>query len=267
MDEHRGARADDRASDAAGDLVRILTWNLQGSRGLDVEGVAATIEESGADVLAIQEITRRQARRLATALGDTQMRWAFKNLSGWAAPEGLAVLTRHRLVRSDSFLLRRAWFWNWRRRIAIVASIERNGDLFGVINVHLSPHNAGEHRRREAHLVVERARSADVLPIITGDFNDLPGGPGYQVFTSSGWADAWLIDSLAGIDGSTNWTPGPRVGRPPSQRLDFVFAPTGWSVDDACVLAGADRWDWFAERSDHLPLLAVLRAPAEAVGR
>jgi endonuclease/exonuclease/phosphatase family metal-dependent hydrolase len=241
--------------------VVVVSWNLQGSQGVDLDGVADVLAAADADVIVIQEVQRRQARRIAQRLDFTEMRWAFKHfpLTSWS--EGLAVLTPHRLVHTDSFVLRRAWFWNWRRRVGLLARIERGGMQFGVINVHLSPHDAGEARRREAHLVVERARAEDERPLIAGDFNDLPGGPGYQVFTGSGWVDAWMIDRLKDIDGATNWTQGDRRGRAPTQRLDFVFAPTGWTVADARVLAEPDRIDWYADRSDHVPLLAVLEPP------
>lgn len=240
--------------------VTIVTWNLQGSQGVDVAGVADVIGAIGADVVVVQEIQRRQARRVAKVL-DMTVRWAFKSLAWSTWPEGIAVFTPHTLVATDSFVLQRAWLWNWRRRIGLAAEVTRDDERFGVINVHLSPHDAGERRRREAHLVVERARRAERPPIIAGDFNDLPGGPGYEVFTGSGWADAWLIDKLKDIDGPTNWTAGDRHGRGPDQRLDFVFAPTGWAIEDAKILAEVDRLDWFADRSDHVPLLAVLRPP------
>jgi len=247
--------------------ITIVTWNLQGSRGVDIDGVGDVIRGVGADVVVVQEIQRGQATRLAKALATPAMRWAFKSLSWSTWPEGLAVFTPHQLASTDSFVLQRAWFWSWRRRIGLAAEIERGPAQFGVINVHLSPHDAGERRRREAHLVVERARRSDRLPLIAGDFNDVRGGPGYEVFAGPGWADAWLIDKLEGIDGPTNWTPGDRHGRAPDQRLDFVFAPNGWTIDDATVLAAADSLDWFAERSDHVPLVATLRPPDLLVSR
>jgi len=247
--------------DTAPPPITMVTWNLQGSNGVDIAGVGEVIAAAHPDVVAIQEIQRGQARRLAAALGMAHLRWAFKNLSFLRRPEGLAVISRHRLLSADAFLLRRAWLWNWRRRIGLAVEIDRNEGRFGVINVHLSPHDDGDRRRREAHLAVERARVSERLPIIVGDFNDLPGGPGYDVVTGSGWSDSWLIDKLQDIEGPTNWTPGERRGRPPSQRLDFVFVPPGWSVVDAKVLAESDRFDWFADRSDHLPLLAAARPP------
>jgi len=96
-------------------------------------------------------------------------------------------------------------------------------------------------------------------PIIAGDFNDAPDGPGPADLEAAGWVDAWKLERLVDVDGSTNWTAGARRGRPPTQRLDYVFVPAGWTVVDAAVLAPAERFDWFAERSDHLPLSAVIQ--------
>lgn len=240
--------------------ITVVTWNVQGAFGVDATGIAEVVAAVRPDVVVVQEIQRRQARQLAHALEMPSTRWAFKNLS-WPRAEGLAVFTRHRLVSSASFILRRTWFWTWRRRIALEALIDRNGELFGVVNVHLSLQGDREHRRREAHIVIERARRSAELPLIAGDCNDVANGPGPAEFITGGWVDAWALDRLADVDGSTNWTPGSRLGRPPTQRLDYVFAPPGWTVEDAAVLASADRYDWFAERSDHLPLSATLQAP------
>jgi endonuclease/exonuclease/phosphatase family metal-dependent hydrolase len=249
-----------RRTDASVTPITVVTWNVQGSNGVDVDGIAQVVLAAGPDIVAIQEIQRRQARRLGRALGMPQMRWAFKNLA-WPRPEGLAVFTPHRLVASAAFLLRRAWLWNWRRRIAIDATVDRGGELLAIVNVHLSPHDAAEHRRREAHIVIERARRSPQLPIIAGDCNDTADGPGPAQFTTAGWTDAWLLDKLADVDGSTNWTSGARRGRPPTQRLDYVFAPPGSTVLDAAVMAAPDRLDWFAERSDHVPVTATVVVP------
>ena len=59
-----------------------------------------------------------------------------------------------------------------------------------------------------------------------------------------------------GADGSTNWTAGSRLGRPPTQRIDYVLAPPGSTVEECRVLAEAERFDEFAGFSDHLPLAA-----------
>jgi endonuclease/exonuclease/phosphatase family metal-dependent hydrolase len=184
--------------------------------------------------------------------------WTFKHW-GRLRPEGLAVLTAHRLVERRSVVLRRRPWWDWRRRVAVRATIERPGMLVDIVNLHLSPHDHADSRRREAGIVLDVARRLPRLPIIAGDCNDGPDGPGPAEFSAAGWVDAWTLERLADVDGSTNWTSGARIGRPPTQRLDYVFVPPAWTVLDAAVLAPADRLDWFAERSDHLPVSATAR--------
>ncbi len=90
-----------------GSSFAIVTWNLQGSRGVDAEGMSGVLDAVRPDVIALQEVERGQARRLAAALGDASMRWAFKHFSWRTWPEGLAVLTPHRLTSATPFVLRR----------------------------------------------------------------------------------------------------------------------------------------------------------------
>ena len=66
----------DRVDDGA---VRVLTWNVQGAQGLDVDRTAAIIGSAAPDVVALQEIQRRQAMALARALSAPSRRWAFKH--------------------------------------------------------------------------------------------------------------------------------------------------------------------------------------------
>ena len=234
----------------------VVTWNVQGSAGLDVAGVADVLRAAQPDVVVVQEIGRAQCRRLARRL-DMARRWSFKHLA-WPQPEGMAMLTPHRIVDTKRLIVRREWWWNWRRRIAVIAVIDRHGTRLGLVNVHLSPHDHSEQRRREVDIVVDAARHVDPLPVIAGDCNDGPTGAGPAEFCAAGWTDAWTLSRLDDVDGSTNWTAGDRRGRPPTQRLDYVFVPPDWNVVDAAVLAPKQRYDWFAARSDHLPVAATV---------
>jgi endonuclease/exonuclease/phosphatase family metal-dependent hydrolase len=249
--------------------VRVLTWNLQGSTGVDTGAVADVIGRVGADIVMLQEIQRRQTWRLSSAIGMPGRRWAFKHWSIVTSAEGVAVLTPHRLVEARSFVLRRAPFWSWRRRVALEAKFERDDQPFEVLNVHLSPHDEGDLRRQEAGLLITRAARLSPAPVIAGDLNDAPDGPAYEVLTAAGWIDAWrAVHGADGPAGATNWTAGHRLGRPPTQRLDYVLAPPGWLAESCTVAVDGARLDDASALSDHLPVAATLLPPAtEAAGR
>lgn len=236
-------------------MVTVLTWNLQGSHGVDTDAVAALIREHRPDVVLVQEIQRGQCRRLAAAVG-MRRRWAFKHLSAWAWPEGMAVLTPHVFASTSTVVLRRSLLFTWRRRVAILATIEGPTARVEVVDVHLSPHDEGDARRDEASAVVRRAGGA----IVAGDFNDRPGGAAPSVLEAAGWTDAWAT-AHPGDLGFTNWTPGRRTGRPPDQRLDYVMAPSGWTVISAAVGSASVDHERLGELSDHLPLAVRLGTP------
>jgi endonuclease/exonuclease/phosphatase family metal-dependent hydrolase len=248
--------------------VRVLTWNLQGSRGVDTAAVAEIIGRTGAEIVALQEIRKRQVRQLGAALGIDERWWVFKHWPVVGRPEGAAVLTPHRLLATGSVVLQGAPFWSWRRRVVAEATLSRDGERFAIVNVHLSPHDATERRSREAAVVIERATTNSPIPIICGDLNESPGGPAYRSFVGAGWTDAWLAvhGDDAEVAGATNWTAGPRVGRPPTQRIDYIFAPPGWQVEDCTVAVEPGRLDDAAGLSDHLPIVATLRPPASESG-
>jgi endonuclease/exonuclease/phosphatase family metal-dependent hydrolase len=255
---HRRHRAGLQSSRSVGveQPITIVSWNVQGAQGVDVDGVADVLRAAAPDVVLVQEVGWLQSLRVARRLGMAR-RWVFKHWR-WPGPEGLAVLTPHPLVDVQRFVLRREAWWDWRRRVAIGAVLDRSGESIAVLNIHLSPHDDQDDRRREAATVLDRAAAMSPSPIIAGDYNDLPGGPGPGDFAAAGWLDGWSIaDPPAVGDGATNWTAGERLGRPPTQRIDYVFFPPGWRVVEAAVLGPPDQLDWFAERSDHLPVRAV----------
>ena len=249
--------------------VRVLSWNLQGSAGIDVDAVAAVVGAAAPDVFLVQEIHRRQCRRLSSACGFASARWAFKHWPIVTAPEGMAVLSPHRLTASTAFALRQWFPWSWKRRIAIEATVVVDARPVRVLNVHLSPHEAHEQRLEEVARI--RARRGVVAPVVGGDLNDRPGGPAYDELRAAGWTDAWTaahpdraVDAhrpggalAPGPDpGATNWTVGDRAGRPPTQRLDVVLVPEEWEVV-SCEVVNEPLAE-LAALSDHLPLVAAL---------
>lgn len=243
------------------DELTLLTWNLQGSDGLDLDLVVDTVERVSPDVLVLQEIQRRQCRRLARRLGWS-MHWAFKHWPVVSRAEGMAVLTPHRLGRVARFVVHGSWWWSWQRRIALDATVLVGPRPWRVMNVHLSPHELVDRRDLEMTKVLDR--SMMVAPMIVGDLNERPGGPVRSVLAAGGWVDAWAVThpeaadrSTADVDaGATNWTSGDRSGRAPTQRLDVVYVPERWSVASADVID--QPLDRLAATSDHLPLAVTV---------
>lgn len=240
--------------------ITILTWNLQGSHGVDVEAVASTIEDVRADIVVLQEIQRGQCRRLADRLGWDR-RWAFKHfpLVKWA--EGLAVLTPHPIVSDVHFALRRAWWWSWRRRIGMIVTVDGPQGIVSIANVHLSPHRELDRRRAEAAALVDRLLTgpAGGDALIAGDLNVHPDEPALSELATAGWRDAWL-ERWPDRDGWTNWSPGPRRGRPVDQRIDYVLVPDAWDVVEATVATDRHTSDEWSDLSDHVPLAVAVRS-------
>ncbi|HEX4903345.1 MAG TPA: endonuclease/exonuclease/phosphatase family protein, partial [Acidimicrobiales bacterium] len=71
--------------------TRVLSWNLQGREAPDLAAVAHVVQASGADVVGLQEVQRRQAADLARRLGWWH-EWRFKHWPVVVPAEGLALL-------------------------------------------------------------------------------------------------------------------------------------------------------------------------------
>jgi endonuclease/exonuclease/phosphatase family metal-dependent hydrolase len=230
-----------------------MTWNVQGGHGLDVGFVGARVLSEHADVVLIQEIQRRQARRLATIVG-MHHRWARKHLPFPRFSEGMAIFAKAPIGRFTAEVITPAAWWSWRRRIVLRATIAHSSSAstLRVFNVHLSPHNATGRRAIE---LAELARldSNDPADVIAGDFNAeiaiaSPSLVRHRDITANGLP--------------TCWGPGPRIGRRPTQRLDGVFAAHHWTAHDSRT--PSTELDQWARASDHLPVAVTLRSDGSA---
>ena len=237
--------------------LTVVTWNVQGRSGVDAPAMAAVLRRARPDVVALQEVQRTQARAIAAALGPRwQLGWGFKHWPVVSRPEGVAVLSPHRLLHSRVRVLRPAVPVVSRRRIALVADVlieqaDRPEPLrLRVASVHLSP-EAGADASRQREL----ARVAATGPmLVLGDLNVPDLGPLRPIVEANGWVDCW---DPAGGDGPTHWVAGARSGRPPDHRLDYVLAAPHLTVERAELPTG--DLDPLAALSDHLPVTVRLR--------
>jgi len=222
---------------------RLLTWNIHGSHLPNLEQLAEVVEGYGPDVLLLQEVQRRQARRLATRLG-WQVTWARKHHPYsplvWWRTEGIAVLTTlpvSHIVRSPVSL--GASTWTFRHRVMLAVTVTRGASALRVYNTHLG--TTTDERIAQARRLAEIIANEDApLRVVGGDLNahrhDILEV--VREFHAVGLHDVGG-DSTSPVEA-------------PCHRLDMVLVPDDSTVVDQHVPEGGEEW---ARISDHLPVL------------
>ena len=255
---------------------RVATFNIH--KGADNENrytldrTIAAIAALEADVVGVQEAMRNdpqlrcddQPALMADGLRRiTGERWSHAYARSWTtenracleqrrgdgvATEGVAILTRHRILTSEELPLAES-------RVALMVRVAAMPDV-PVIVTHLAASRRNQHQRV--------AQIGQLLPwarrlgpgILIGDFNARPEWPeaapllaGYK----DAWVDAWERGITSGV---------PHGGTRPfgTSRIDFVLyaldAPL--TVTSAAVLSTAAEDDE-VEVSDHRPVIATFR--------
>ena len=225
----------------------VVTWNLQGRDGLDAPAVAGVLRDLGADIACLQEIQRRQARRLRGACRVAHARWSFKHWPiGHRPAEGHAVLGASRLHVEPYRLSDGERLWSHQRRIAQIA---RAGALDGLVlvNTHLGSGRIAHARTAQMQRLLARVKP----DIVVGDLNESRGGA-LDALRAAGMRDAWH-DVHGDEPCLTNWSSDDR-DRPPDQRLDWVWVSSAVRVIDARV----GDWRVTAPLSDHVPLAVTV---------
>lgn len=232
--------------------LTVVSWNAQGSHGLDIAKAASALLEFEPQLVLLQEVQRHQLRALGAAMHAQGARWRFKHWPGTVAPEGLGVLSTIPLRRVRTRVLAHPWeFWNWRRRIALELQFGWAGLVVACVDVHLGAGVSTAERIRQAQLVHDRC--ADAM-IVAGDLNAEPDSAELARFGELGWRDAERSAHPEVVRPSTNWREGPRVA-PPTQRLDYILVRDTVDVQNAFVPTEWERW---AALSDHVPVVARL---------
>jgi endonuclease/exonuclease/phosphatase family metal-dependent hydrolase len=248
--------------------LTLVSWNLKGSKGVDVDLVVGHLDAMAADVAVLQEVQPWQAHAIARSLGAKTRHWGFKHWPIRTWPEGMAVIgvTRPAPARTHAITHRRMP-WSWRRRILQVATVRLDAEAgpglnITLVNVHLSSGgDAAPVRALEAEAIIRRIAERSRQAVVAGDFNDRPGADIHARFRAAGLHDVW--SALRGDDpGPTNWRGWvPGTPKPPTQRLDYVLVTQG--LDPVAVSLprhGDPDFAPFARLSDHLPLAATVAA-------
>jgi endonuclease/exonuclease/phosphatase family metal-dependent hydrolase len=210
---------------------------------LDLEAIAEVIEESGAGIVGLQEVSRGwvingstdMAQWLSQRLG---MSYYFASTEGelW----GNMSLSRYPILRADlaaysteSLLLRRGY---------LVAEIDTGQSILEVTVTHFYHRGEGSDIRQvqAAEVLDGRATTAGLL---MGDMNAIPDTPEMALFGQAGWIDV-LSDVVPESARYTNSVDAPY------QQIDYIFVTPDVAFSEPMVIQ--------TMVSDHFPVVIRL---------
>ncbi len=228
------------------DTIRVGTYNIHYGYDtfwhLNLEEMARTIEESGADIVALQEVDTCRI----TSYGVDNALWLARRLGMQVVYQptvehltGVALLTRIPLEKSGGWLL--------------TSHEEQTGMAWAQVNTAGGPLNAyglwlglsEEERARQLEDALTKLDLSSGTPLVLGgDFNSTPGSPTHRRLT-----DAGLIDPFAALDREPAPS-SPAIN--PTEHIDFVWV-YGLEPADARVLPSL--------ASDHRMVIIEARLP------
>ncbi len=235
--------------------LRAMAWNVHGSASPRLDAVTDLIRAHEPDVVALQEVRRHQAVRIAGLLGWPRPVWVFKHNPWWPLwwlAEGMAVLSSSPLAAFDPIVLtpgvsRRSH----ERRVLVTAELMLGGRPVLLFDVHLSSGPPFRETRAEQAARLLSLLPAGVPALVAGDVNDVPESRVMDTFLAAGFADSWAV---AGGE-----RPGETIpASEPRRRIDSVLT-RGFDVLDAYV--PDDLGPAMSGLSDHRPVVAALRLP------
>ncbi len=233
-------------------MWRILTWNAHGSARPSLHALADVLLSGDVDAVALQEVRKSQARRIADILG-WRHHWVFKHnpwtpLLWWRA-EGMAVLSKWPLdevwracltpgVRRTSF----------RRRVVIAATVHRDDNGHGTLRLfdtHLATDSVDLRIAQARTITTKILEERPALVVVAGDLN------------AAGDVELLREFGPAGLVSVSDAPTSP--AHAPRERIDDVLVPADAAVVETWTPDGGEPW---TELSDHLPTLVAFTQPA-----
>lgn len=221
--------------------ITLLSYNLYAQR--DVSAAIAVIRDSGADVVALQELSPPAAEAFAAAFADEYPHQRLMpTASSWTAGQG--VLSRYPIIEDEFWLSQQG-----HQRLLL----DVEGAQVAVYNVHAAyplTENGPQQRRTDVDEVLARAESEVVPVVMLGDFNLTPFNTDYGRLVDR------FTDAHRAIGSGPGWTftfmrlGMQRLGR--IARLDYLFYEDAhFAALEAVPLAESGG-------SDHAPLFVRL---------
>jgi vancomycin resistance protein VanJ len=221
------------------------------------EGVVTAIRDSGADVVALQELNPPGAARIQRDLATA---YPYQALAPREGDSGMGVVSRYPLQRIDAALP-----GDWIGAPQVL-SLNLHGAAVTLLHFHVRSSDIGStnrmatvrERERQARTLADLAAAHTEPLIALGDFNATDQSVAYAALTSV-LADSWR---------EVGWGPGhtfPGADSPGSSRhrvagvlvpkwlirIDYIFHSPQWQAIEAWI----GPWD---EVSDHRPVVVRL---------
>jgi endonuclease/exonuclease/phosphatase family metal-dependent hydrolase len=249
------AAADEQAPDRP---LRVATFNIHHGTGVDGRSdlgrIARVVEQTGAEVVGLQEVDRHFHPRSdfvdqATWLADRlRLEVAFgANLDQDpftpGAPRrryGNAVLSTHHISSAANTLLPRPE--GGEQRGLLVTRLVVRGAPVRVFSTHLQSRSSGERRAQVAAIRTHLAGVPSPF-VVLGDLNARPDAPEVASLTEG------LVDAWAAAGNGSGFT---------YARIDYVLTSVDVATRTAAVVV--------TDASDHLPVVADLALPGAWVG-
>lgn len=230
------------------DAPTVITYNIHHAEGtdgvLDLERIAAVINTSGAELVALQEVDRNASRtgivdQAAELARLTDMHHAFVPFMDFQGGEyGLAILSAHPIGSVRRIALPPG---RQEPRAALAAEIFIPGaGSVTLVCLHLDWLDDDTERFAQAGALIA-ALDAETPVILAGDFNDTPGSRTMRLFAET------YADAAKPAGGRATYP-----SHAPATEIDFVlYRPAYAWVGSSRVLDGGVA-------SDHRPVLATL---------
>jgi endonuclease/exonuclease/phosphatase family metal-dependent hydrolase len=234
-----------------GATLRFLQYNLHNGFNtdgrLDMEAIAAAIEDTGAGVVTLQEVSRGWVVNGSLDMASwLSQRLNMTYVAGPTSPDGLwgnAILSRYPIVATGSGALPSEGVPL--KRGYVYADVDTGGASVRAIATHLHQVLEDSDRRQQQIPPLLAARGAGPV-IIAGDFNAWPEFPEMQMLAQAG-----LVDAVASLTSDPAYT---SPADEPYQRIDYVWLSPPLQAQSYAMPPTL--------ASDHLPIFVEVALPA-----
>lgn len=224
--------------------IRVMTFNLRGFQITDRQGQIDLIKESGADIIALQEVDQIAADGIVDQLTEL---YPYQLLEPEGIP-GTGILSKYPMHDAESFTLSSPGMYHSK------AIIDVEGHPIILISGHPPPpitYSEFRYKDRKYSEIVELVdiASGGGPALLLGDYNTTDQSTDYRVFTGAGLSDTWR---------EVGWGFGPTwpnhiriIGKVvPILRIDYIWHTNEFEAISASV--------GLRTVSDHRPVIADL---------